>query len=45
MFAELREVALRWLKPTTDEGRAIVDKVVLDQAYHIMSPEARLWVL
>lgn len=45
MFAELREAALQWLKPTTDEGQTIVDKVVLDQAYHIMLPEARVWVL
>lgn len=45
LLAKLKEAAMHWLKPTTDEGWTIVDKVVLDQAYHIMPPEAWVWVL
>lgn len=45
VLGELREAATRWLKPTTDKGRTIVENVALDQAYHIMPPEVLVWVL
>lgn len=44
VMADLKEATNRWLKSAMPGELAIVEKVVLDQAYHVMPPEARVWV-
>lgn len=44
LVATLWDAALRWLKPTTDDGRRMIDAVVLEQLLLIMPPRARHWV-
>lgn len=44
LVGELRDAAMRWLKPETAEGRRIVDKVVLHQLYQVLPADARAWV-
>lgn len=40
IFAELRETDIQWLKPTTDERQAIIEKVILDHVYQVMPTES-----
>lgn len=44
LVATLRDAALRWLRPTMEDGRRIIEAVVLEQLLLIMPPRARHWV-
>lgn len=44
MAGVLKDAALRWLLPKTDDGRAVVDRVILEQLLVVMPPRTRHWV-
>lgn len=40
----LKDVATRWLKPTTDDGRRIVDMIVMEQILGVLPAWTRHWL-
>lgn len=42
--ARLKDSATRWLLPRPLDAKEVVDKVALEQLFHVMPPRARHWV-